>query len=188
MRRVLFTLLSIGVLASVPAVAVARSHHKHHHHKRHHVRTHTFGKFTSKSRQNTPTTVPPASQTAGTVTTFDPATGKLVITLSDGSTTESGLVSTDTEIECQAMNDENGEVHGDIRGDHGPGGGGDGGGDNSRGGDGNGNNSGGGDDNGRDEANGNCSTASLVMGATVLGAELRIDGSGAIWHRIELAS
>jgi hypothetical protein len=181
MRRLLFTVMSVAVVALVPASAIARSHHRHHHHHKHHqVRTHTFGRFTPKSQQTTPTTTPPASQTAGTVTSFDPATGKLVITLSDGTTTETGLVTRETEIECQAMND---EVQGDLRGDHGPGGGdSSGGGDTSGGGDENGN---GGDNDG--EGNQNCS-ASLTAGATVLGAELRVDSSGATWEKVELAS
>lgn len=184
MRRVVFTVMSVAVLALVPASAIARSQHKHHHHhKRHHVRTHSFGHFTPKSQQSTPTTTPAPSQTAGRITSFDPTTGKLVITLSDGTTTETGLVTGDTEIECQAMNDENNEVQGDFRSDHGPGGG-DGGGDNSGGGDENGN----GGDNDGDEGNQNCSTASLTMGAMVLGAELRLGSSGAIWEKIELAS
>jgi hypothetical protein len=168
--------MSVAVLALVPAVAVARSHHRHHHHhKRHHVRTHRFGRFTPKSEQSTPTTTPPASQTAGTVTSFDPATGKLVITLADGTTTESGLVTNDTEIECQATTDENGQVQGDLRSDHG-------------GGDGPGDNGGGDDENGGDEGNQNCSVNDLTPGAMVLGAELRIGSAGAIWDKVELAS
>src|SRR5581483_9014094 len=159
MRRVMFTFMSVAVLAFVPAAAVARSHHKHHHHhsKRHHVRTHRFGRFTPKSEQSTPTTPPPTSQTAGTVSAFDPTTGKLTITLADGTTTETGLVTNDTEIECQAMNDENGQVQGDFRRDDGPGGG-DGPGDNNGGNSGGDDGNGGGDDNGGgDEANQNCS-------------------------------
>ena len=177
MRRVLFTVMSVAVLAFVPASAIARSHHKHHHHhKRHQVRTHRFGQFTPRSQQSTPTPTPPTAQTAGTVTSFDPTTGKLVITLSDGTTTETGLVTSDTEIECQATT---GEVHGDFRGDHGPGGG-DGGGDNS-GGHGDGGNDG-------EDNNQNCSTSDLTMGAMVLGAELQIGNSGAVWEKVELAS
>jgi hypothetical protein len=180
MRRLLFTVMSVAVVALVPASASARSHHRHHHHhKSHHARIHTFGRFTPGSQQSTPTTTPPASQTAGTVTSFDPATGKLVITLSDETTTETGFVTRDTEIECQAMND---EVQGDLRGDHGPSGG-DGGGDNSSGGDEQGN---GGDNDG--EGNQNCSATSLTAGAMVLGAELRVDSSGATWEKVELAS
>src|SRR5205807_6945322 len=97
MRRVLFTILaSVAVFAFVPASAMARKHHRRHHqhHARTHLRVHRFGQFTAPGTPTTP-------QSAGTVTSFDPATGKLVITLSDGTTTETGLVTADTEIECQ---------------------------------------------------------------------------------------
>ncbi len=106
MRRVLFTIVaSAALVAFVPASAIARNHHRHHdHHRRHHhhvrhharthrfghsARTHRFGHFTSsKGDQNAPS---PTSGTAGTVTSFDPTTGELVITLNDGTTTETGL-------------------------------------------------------------------------------------------------
>ena len=114
------------------------------------------------------------------MTSFDATTGVLVITLNDGTTTESGVVTNDTEIECQAMNDEN--SMGGEDGDGGSSGGGD---QNSGGGDQNG-----GDDNGGGDENGgnqNCSTANLTPGAVVLGAELKFDSSGATWDKVELA-
>ncbi len=124
MRRALFTIVaSIAVVAFVPASALGhqrREHHRHHHHHhrrhhhraRHHVRTHRFGHFTSgRSDENN------QFSPAGTVTSFDPTTGKLVITLNDGMTTETGFVTRDTEIKCEDM----GDVQDDMRSDGGPG-------------------------------------------------------------------
>ncbi len=61
------------------------------------------------------------------------------------------------------------------------------------GGDGPGDQNGGGGDNGNDGGDDqgegqSCSTANLTSGAVVLGAELRIDSSGAVWEKIELQS
>jgi hypothetical protein len=109
---------------------------------------------------------------------LDPTTGELVITLNDGTTTETGLVTSDTEIKCEAS----GSVQDDMRGDGGPG---------PSGSDGPGGQSGnqGDDDNGGDDDQGeaqNCSTANLVTGTVVVGAELHVSSSGAIWDEIEL--
>lgn len=191
MRRALFTIVaSIAVVAFVPASALAgggpqREHHRHHHHHhrrnhrraRHHVRTHRFGHFTSgrgdENNQFSP---------AGTVTSFDPATGKLVITLNDGVTTETGFVTRDTEIKCEDM----GDVGDDMRSDGGPGpSGGDGRGDRGDRGDGDRGRDGNGDrdDPGEEQ---NCSTSNLMTGTVVIGAELRISGAGAVWHEVEI--
>jgi uncharacterized membrane protein YgcG len=182
MRRVLFTLVAgVAVFAFVPASAIARKHHRHHHHHHHvrtHARVHKFGQFVAPG--STGTTTP--AQTAGTVTSFDPTTGTLVITLNDGTTTETGVVTSETEIECQAPDSstpmgEDGD--GGSSGGGGDQGGQSGGGDN--GGD-------GGDEQGGDEGNQSCSTANLTPGAVVLGAELQFDSSGAVWDKIELMS
>jgi hypothetical protein len=185
MRRALFTIMaSVAVFAFVPATAMARKHHRHHHHHarvhhRSHARLRRFGHFTAPGSQGTPTTPPPTDQTAGTVTSFDSTTGQLVITLADGTTTESGMVTSDTEIECQATGgDDSMRLDGD--------GGGSSGGDNGDQGDDNGNDNGD-DDNGDDNGQ-NCSSANLVPGAVVLGAELKIGSSGAVWDKIELQS
>jgi hypothetical protein len=184
MRRVFFTVMaSVAVFAFVPASAMARKHHRHHrHHHRHHVRaharTHKFGSFTAPGT-TTPTT-PGSTGTAGTVTSFDPTTGQLVITLADGTTTETGMVTSDTEIECQSMGDGSSSMGEDGDGGQSRG---DGPRDQNGGGDDNGND--GGDDQGEGQS---CSTANLTSGAVVLGAELRIDSSGAVWEKIELQS
>jgi hypothetical protein len=162
---------SVAVFAFVPATAMASKHHRRHHHHarmhhRSHARIHKFGSFTAPGTQGTPMTPPPTDQTAGSVTSFDPSTGQLVITLADGKTTETGMVTGDTEIECQAMDNQGSGDSMHLDGDGG---------------------SSGGDDNG-DNGGQNCSTANLVTGAVVLGAELKIDSTGAVWDKIELQS
>jgi hypothetical protein len=189
MRRALFTVVaSAAVFAFVPATALASKHHRRHHHHhtrvhhRRHARIHKFGSFTAPRSQGTPMTPPPTDQTAGTVTSFDATTGKLVITLADGTTTETGMVTGDTEIECQAMDNNDGGDSVHLDGD----GGSSGGGDNGDQGDDNGNDNG--DDDGGDNGGQNCTTADLVPGAVLLGAELKIGSSGAVWDKIELQS
>jgi hypothetical protein len=170
MRRILFTLVaSVMIAAAVPAVALA--HGRHHHHD-HHVRVHhrDFGHVNDMAGD------------AGTVASFDNATGKLTVALNDGSTV-TGTVTPDTEIECEAANEpehdnffhkndhgsgsgDNGD-HGD-RGDHGD--------DNNRG-----------DDNDNNDME-NCGTSALTPGATVHEAELGLSGNGAIWDRVELVA
>jgi len=131
---------------------------------------------------------------AGTITSFDPATGRLVIELF-GNDTVSGLVTDQTEIKCEEEHsgasvssdgevepgdDNGGEEAGDNNGGVGeeePGD--DNGGDNS------GDNSGpGGDDQG--EA-GNCTAADLVPGAVVEEAELEVENGQATFDEVELA-
>jgi hypothetical protein len=161
MRRALFTIVaSVAVFAFLPATAMARSHHRRHHthHARRHARIRRFGHFVDP---------PPAG--AATVKSFDPMTGKLVITLNDGTTTETGVVTSDTEIDCQSSQQIGDDMSSDASGD-------------------NGDQSGGDDDQGDDDQGGNCSTANLTPGAVVLAASLQIDGSGAVWDTIELAS
>jgi hypothetical protein len=179
MRRILFTIAaSVALVIFVPASALAAKrherhhHHHHHHHKRAHVKT--FGKFTTKGSS---TTTPSSPSGVGTVSSFDGTT--LVITLNDGTTTETGVVNNDTEMECEASNT---TVHSD---DGGPGGG-DNSGDNGDRGDQGDNNGDQGDDNGDQQQNPSCSTADLKQGATVLAAELRISSDGAVWKKIEL--
>jgi hypothetical protein len=96
--------------------------------------------------------------------------------LNDNSTV-SGMVTNDTEIECQSV------MGGDIASDGGPGSGDNNGGDNS-GDQGDGGDDQGGDDQGQDEQS--CSMTALVPGATVDGAELQISASGATWSKVEL--
>jgi hypothetical protein len=135
-------------------------------------------------------------ENAGTVASFDAATGKLTIALFGGDTA-SGLVTDQTRIECEGEHssattssdgseseqgdDDGGQGHeaGDDHGEEAESGDGSGG-DNS----GPGSQSsgpGGGDD------GGTCSTANLVVGAVVDEAELELDHGVAIFEKVELA-
>jgi hypothetical protein len=126
-------------------------------------------------------------ENAGTIQSFDPETGRLVIDLF-GAETVSGLVTAETEIECEdehttasashegedtSGEEEHGEEHGedepgDDDGDHsGPGG------------------SEGEDDNG---GGADCTTADLVPGAVVQEAELKIANGTATFEEVELGS
>lgn len=106
---------------------------------------------------------------AGTISTFDASTGKLTITLLDSGTV-SGRVTDGTEIKCEDVDDRldrrdhGGDDHGG-RGEPEPG-----------------------DDNGGEGAGGEatCSVASLVPGAFVGEAELRLEGGSAVFEEIEL--
>jgi hypothetical protein len=185
MRRILFTLVVSGALLALgPATALAghhrhgRAHHRAHHrsHTRHHarVRFERFGSATSSQSGSTSGSAQGSDQSgqnAGTVTSFDNATRKLTITLTDGSTV-SGKVTPDTELECQAA--ESAQMqrddHGDDNGDRGD-------------------DNGSGDDNDNAEQEGNagsCSTADLQPGTPVREAELRISSAGATWDKVDL--
>jgi hypothetical protein len=131
---------------------------------------------------------------AGTISSFDASTGKLTIALLDSGTV-TGLVTEDTEIKCEGV---------DNRLDHRDHGGGDNSGSGS--GDDNGGQSEPGDDNGGrgepepgDDNGGevagegapgesSCTTASLVPGAVVGDAELRLEGGSAVFKEIELGN
>lgn len=167
MKRILFTLLVGGALcAFAPASALARGHHRHHrhHHVVRHVRVRRFGEVSGGGSSST--TTPPSSTPAATVTAFDPTSGKLTITLADGTTTETGLVTSDTEMECASTT----SVGDDARSDDGPSGGDNGG------------------DNGDNGGGAMCSTANLTPGTAVTGAELQISSDGAVWTKLDLAS
>ena len=145
-------------------------------------------------------------ENAGTIASFDAETGKLTINLFGGETI-SGLVTEGTEIECEDNggasvsssgpgSDGEGEVEpGDDNGgenevgdDNGGQGeeepGDDNGGDNS--GPGSKNSGPGNADDGDDEA-GNCTTASLVPGAVVEEAELKVANGQATFKEVELS-
>jgi hypothetical protein len=186
-RMILAAATSSLVLAFVPAAAMARqhSHHKRHH-ARHHARVHRvthrrFGDVNNPA--TTPTTGTPSSDAVGTVDSF--TNGTLTIKLNNGSSV-SGMVTNDTEIECEASSS---TVMTDT---HRDGGGGDNGGSGS--GDNAGQNSGGdqgdqGDDNDQDDqAQQACTTANLTPGASVRGAELKISSAGAVWDKVDLVS
>jgi hypothetical protein len=138
-------------------------------------------------------------ENAGTIASFDAASGKLTIDLF-GTETVSGLVTGQTRIKCEAehssdlsmgRDNESGDDHGgqgeepgDDNGDHGEGPGDDNGGDNSGPGSAN-SGPGGPGDNG---AGANCTTATLVVGAVVQEAGLEIEHGIASFDEVELAN
>jgi len=189
-RMILPAATSALVLALVPAGAMARQHSHHKRHRaRHHQRVHRvihrrFGDVNNPA--TTPTTGTPSSDAVGTVDSF--TNGTLTIKLNNGSTV-SGMVTNDTEIECEASSS---TVSTNLyRDGDGGGSGGSGSGDNS------GQNSGGdhgdqgdqGDDNDQDDQGQQaCTTANLTPGASVRGAELKISSAGAVWDKVDLIS
>ncbi len=133
------------------------------------------------------------AENAGTIASFDPATGKLTITLFNGDTV-SGLVTENTRIEC-GHECHKGDSPADSRpgegGDHsgpatGPPGQGDDENDNPPGHDGTPPGASEGPGQGA-EHSADCTTAALVAGATVTEAELEISNSGATFDKVELA-
>jgi hypothetical protein len=129
--------------------------------------------------------IPDGEENAGTIQSFDAASGRLVISLFGGDTI-SGLVTESTEIECDAEHgasasdshqgdDESGEdEHGD-RGEPGE----------EEPGDDHGEEAGGDEQRGEDA--GSCTTADLVMGAIVSEAELKLEEGSASFEKVELA-
>jgi hypothetical protein len=119
-------------------------------------------------------------ENAGTIASFDAATGKLTITLFGGDTV-SGLVTEGTKIKCE---DEHAPDLSDRHGGHDEDEPGD---DNDQGNSGAGSeNSGpsGHDDNG---TGANCTTSDLLVGAVVREAELEIEHGQATFEEVELA-
>jgi hypothetical protein len=141
---------------------------------------------------------------AGTIASFDAATGRLVIDLF-GTDTVSGLVTSDTEIECEDHHSSasassegpgSGEVEpGDDHGGQGEEEPGDDHGGEEAGDDRDGDNSGPGSENsgpGRGDENDDdddraCTTAELVPGAVVEEAELRVANGQAVFEEVELS-
>lgn len=176
MKRI-YTLLALGLVAALALSGIAMAkdhgrddrpggdrgrHDKRDDHGRHHGRHH-HDRFSGH---------------AGTVSSFDAATGKLTIALNSGESV-TGTVTSATEIKCEGVDDRL------QRGDHG------------RGRDGSGDDHGGqlepGDDNGGEAPAGTpapagavCSTASLVTGEIVGKAELRLEGGAAFFDEVEL--
>lgn len=142
-------------------------------------------------------------ENAGTIASFDEATGKLTIALF-GEETISGFVTEETEIECEDHNSgasassdghsgegEPGDDHGgeeEAGDDNGGQGeeepGDDNGGGNSGPGSENSGPGRGGDEN---EHEGNCTTAALVPGAVVQEAELKVENGKATFEEVELS-
>jgi hypothetical protein len=130
--------------------------------------------------------IPDGKEDAGTIESFDPATGMLVINVfNDG--TVSGLVTSNTEIKCENENEAENEVENENEMDNR-----DGGGDTSGSGS---SNSGSGEDNsGPDSTSsgdqqgdeGNCTTADLSHGTPVHEAELELANGQAVFEEVEL--
>jgi hypothetical protein len=158
--------LALGAVAflALSGVAAAKDRHgdDHGHHGRHHH--HQF-----------------EMREAGTISSFDATTGKLTIALINGETA-TGLVTEDTRINCEGVDNRL------DRRDHG--GGDDHGGGNEPGDDNGGDGSGPGPSNEGNQAVGGagpeCTTASLVPGEFVSDAELRLEGGGAVFTEVEL--
>jgi hypothetical protein len=192
--------LALGVVAllAVSGVAAAKDHGRDDnggHHGRHHHHGRQF-----------------EMREAGTISAFDATTGKLTIALLDGGTV-TGLVTENTEIKCEGIDNRlDRRDHGGSGSDNsGRGSGDDNGGSNNSG---PGNSNGGqnqsgddnggrgepepGDDNGGEEmppvgtpapeGEASCSVASLVPGAVVGDAELRLEGGSAFFEEVELGN
>ncbi len=123
-------------------------------------------------------------ENAGTIQSFDAETGRLAIALFGGETL-SGLVSSETEIECEHQEESTTASASHAGGDNsGPGNseeepGEDNSGPGSS-------NSGPGNNDDENENEGNCTSADLVPGATVEEAELRAVNGTATFEKVEL--
>jgi hypothetical protein len=140
-------------------------------------------------------------ENAGTIASFDAASGKLVINLFNKDMV-SGLVTAETEIKCEGVDDSSSSASassgepepGDDHGGQGEEPGDDNGGHGEEPGDDNGgsDNSGPGSDNSGPGNNGdngdavNCTAADLIPGAVVQQAELEIQNGAATFHEVEL--
>jgi hypothetical protein len=195
--------LALGALALLAMPSLAAAKDRNHDHipdkweKRHHLslrenqarldqdRDHLRNRAESlagdnpRDRDSNDDGVMDGNENAGTISSFDAASGKLVIDLFGGETI-SGLVIEGTEIKCEdhsgaSVSSDSGQENeaGDDNGGEGeeePGD--DNGGDNSGPGDG---------------ENGNCTTADLVPGAVVQEAELRVASGQATFEEVELS-
>lgn len=130
-------------------------------------------------------------ENAGTIQSFDPETGKLVIALF-GTETISGLVTEQTKIKCEdehptevtASSSHDGEGEpGDDEGGHGEEPGDDNGSDNS----GSGSSPSGPSGHNDNGVGANCTTADLIPGAVVQQAELELEHGTATFDEVELA-
>ena len=175
MRRILLmAIASSALLLALPAGASAhhRGHHSRHH-LRHHARHASVRHFGHLAGTTTTSPTSPSSPTpAGTVKSFEG--GVLTITLPDSSTV-SGKVTEDTEIRCVKEGssgdeqDDDAVEHHAFAADNGD--------DDNQGDD---------NDQGDDDNSQNCTVAALVPGAIVLGAELKLGPSGAVWTHVDV--
>ena len=187
MRKLAITSLA-GLLAlSAPALAQARSHHAKHHQRRHRHTHVLFLRPASQSLTGTQGAGTQSQEAAGSVTIFEG--GMLTVTLNDG-TKVTGKVTEQTEIKCEPgaeiahAADHGGEggedSHGSFSGNENQG--------LSDQGDNDQNDQGDDDQNDQEEQGERpqCGTSSLVAGALVREAELRVGSSGAVFEEIEL--
>jgi hypothetical protein len=182
--------LALGAVAflALSGVAAAKDHGDGNGHSRHHHHHHR------------------SLQEAGKISSFDATTGKLTIALPDGESV-TGMVTEETRIRCQGNGDRRdhggqGNEPGDDNGGRGNEPGNDNGRQNEPGDDRGGDNSGSGDSNGTSggpgpsgesgaqgegtPGEGSCTVASLVPGAIVGAAELRLEGGVATFTEVEL--
>jgi hypothetical protein len=174
MKR-LYTLMALGLVAALAlsGIAMAKDHGRHH--GRHH-----HDRFIGQ---------------AGTVSSFDAATGKLTIALTNGESV-TGLVTNATEIKCEGVDDRlqrRDHGSGDDNGGHFEPGDDNGGRGEPEPGDDHGGQNEPGDDNGGEApasapapVEAGCGTASLVTGEIVSEAELRLEGGMAVFEEVEL--
>jgi hypothetical protein len=192
-RVLLMALGATALVLVVPGGALAR-HNGHHHHRAstrarvHHGKVRVLHFGPSNPMGTTGPTGPigptgPGPNDAGTVASFDTTTGVLTIALTNGSSV-SGMVTGQTEIECQAPRTEDmGDGGGDQQ-DAQQDGSGDNGQVQAHASD----NHGGGesDDQGEGEGQQSCDSSALVQGAVVHEAELDISSAGAAFRSIQL--
>ncbi len=201
MKRLLIAATSSSMLLlATPGLASAAHKSRCHHHAHHacanskharHARLITFGgpsTVTSPGAGVAPTapsTPAETPETAGTVTSF--SAGVLTITLKDGSSV-SGKVTEASELRCTSATPA--PPRGDDSGDEpGSGSGGDGGVHGELGLGSHGDDMSGGasdDEEGAEAPPSACTTASLVPGALVAEAELRIGAADVVWERVSL--
>jgi hypothetical protein len=126
--------------------------------------------------------IPDGQEHAGTIESFEAGTGMLTVDLFGGGTIE-GLVTADTEIECEhqspASSSSSSAEDDEGEDDHGESG-------EEEEGDEEENEDESGDDHGEGGSNSTCTTADLVPGTTVHEAELRLANGEAVFEKVEL--
>ena len=183
MRKTLLVVVASGALiALMPATALAKHHGRRH--QAHHVRSHHRRIGRDAATASAPTSPTPAA----TVTSFDPTTHVLVLTLAGGSTV-SGTVTNDTRLVCVPPPSTTQPTGGDED-DQGDQGGDNDGGDQGGTWDQSGGDQGGGSDQGQgdDESNQMCTTADLTTNTPVQFADLSIGQGGANWDTVVLVT
>jgi len=192
----LLLLVVLGLLAlALPGAAGAKARDRNHDRipdrweKRHHLSTRVNqagrdqdrdhlrnrGEFLAgtnpRDRDSDDDGIPDGEEHAGTIQSFDPSTGMLVVSLFGGGSVE-GLVTEETEIECDDGG--GGEASASSSSDDGEGS--DDEGDDESG-----------DDGSEDEGGSECTTADLIPGATVDEAELELENGSAVFEKVELS-